>query len=280
MDINEINDKYIQVDSFRVRYRILGEGNITIMLIHGIGGYIEGWADTPALISKLHKVVIVDLVGHGLSDKPDINYSIDMFTEFIVSFMNVLNIKNTVLVGHSLGGAICINLAIKYPDRVKSLILVNSAGIIIPFGIRLGSFGMLKKINLKTPRSMLKILSRNSIFDRKLMTKEWLDEAHKFANIEGSYRVMFSIINSNMGLLGLNKEIKSRFCSSLTNLKLPVLIICAANDRTVPNANSYHLHSLIPHSILIKYEKCGHLLPYEYTDKLAEDIIQFLSTIT
>lgn len=269
-------DKYIHIDNYRVRYRTLGEGSSTVMFIHGIGGYIEGWADVPSIISKHFKVVVPDLVGHGLSDKPAVNYSIDMFTEAIVRFMEELNIENAVFVGHSLGGAICLDLSIKHPEKVKGLILVNSASVIIPIGIRLGSLGILKRINLKIPRSLLKTFNRNSVYDSKLLTPEWLDEANRFCNTNESYKVMFSVINSNIGLFGLKREIKSRFCSGLANLRMPVLIIYGADDRTVPNANSHHLHSLIPDSKLIRYEKCRHLLPYEYTEKLAEDIFRFL----
>ncbi|HEX2944964.1 MAG TPA: alpha/beta hydrolase [Clostridia bacterium] len=278
MNNDEINDKYIQIDNYRVRYRALGEGSTTVMMIHGIGGYIEGWADVPAIISKHFKVVVPDMVGHGLSDKPSINYSIDMFTDFIIKFMEALNIEKAALVGHSLGGAICLDLSIKYPDKVKTLILVNSAGTIIPFGIRAGSLSILQRINLKVPRSMLKAFNRNAVYDGNLLTEEWLDEVDKFCNTKESYRVMFSVINSNIGFFGLKREIRDRFCNNLTEVKIPVLIICAADDRTVPKANSYHLHSLIPDSKLIRYEKCRHLLPYEYTEKLAADIEEFLAT--
>ncbi len=269
-------DKYIQINNYRIRYRALGEGSTTVMFIHGIGGYIEGWADVPSIISKHFKVVVPDLIGHGLSDKPAINYSIDMFTDVIIRFMKELNIESAVFVGHSLGGAICLDLSIKHPEKVKSLILVNSASVIIPLGIRFGSLGILKRINIKIPRSILKTFNRNSVYDCKLLTPEWLDEADRFCNTTESYRVLFSVLNSNIGLSGLKGEIQSRFCSGLANLKIPALIIYGADDRTVPNANSHHLHSLIPDSKLIRYEKCRHLLPYEYTEKLAEDINQFL----
>ena len=195
----------------------------------------------------------------------------------IEQYKEKINVEKPVLVGHSLGGAICLNLAMKYPDKVKNLVLVNSAGVIMPFNIRLGSLPILKNFNMKTSHFMLKLFSRRSIYDKKLITKEWLTEAHKYANIDGSSRTMFAIIRENMNLFGLKKNIKKRFIDGFKNIKLPVLIICATNDKTIPNANSYHLHNQIPHSTLKVYDKCCHILHYECADKLAKDINRFLS---
>jgi len=133
--MNESLDRYISVNNFSIRYRELGNG-MPLILVHGIAGFLEEWESAMNLLCKKYRVIALDLPGHGLSDKPDISYTLDFLAVFLKDFIQAVSEEKIYLAGHSLGGAICLNFAIKYPHLVDRLIIVNSAFVKIPLKIR------------------------------------------------------------------------------------------------------------------------------------------------
>jgi 4,5:9,10-diseco-3-hydroxy-5,9,17-trioxoandrosta-1(10),2-diene-4-oate hydrolase len=100
-----------------------------VILIHGLGGYIENWEKNIAHLSRTHQVFALDLPGFGRSDKPDNRYTIPYWAAFVQKFMQALEIDRASLVGESMGGAIAIQFALQYPQQVERLILCASAGL-------------------------------------------------------------------------------------------------------------------------------------------------------
>lgn len=121
----------IDVNGLNIRYSERGEGDDTILLIHGFGGDLDNWLfnhdDLVARTGK--KVIALDLPGHGQSSKSVGDGSLDFFADTIIGFMKAMNVKKAHLVGHSMGGAIALNLASKHADMVSSLCLICSAGL-------------------------------------------------------------------------------------------------------------------------------------------------------
>ncbi len=100
----------------------------TIVLLHGAGaGAVTWYPVLYALIKDFH-IIIPDIVGYGESDKPDATYDRPFFVAWLKTFLDHLNIEKMHLIGNSQGGAIALQFAINYPDRVDKLVLVNPAG--------------------------------------------------------------------------------------------------------------------------------------------------------
>lgn len=106
-------DQYMIIDNLSIRYRTLGRGIKTLLLIHGLGASLEHWYRLVPLLAEEFKLIILDLPGAGRSDKPKRNYSLDFYTEVLEQFIDQLNLKDIVLVGHSFGGGVALQLAIK-----------------------------------------------------------------------------------------------------------------------------------------------------------------------
>ncbi len=273
-------DQYTFFNNSKIRYRCAGEGNNIVLLVHGIGGYIEEWGKCFELISKKNRVAALDLIGHGLSDKPDIRYSIDLLTDNLKSFIHFLNTGKVHLVGFSLGGAVCLNLAVKYPELIKSITLINSAGKQVPIHVRLAvALKFIKQINIKISKRLLKITSRKSFYKKGLISDEWIDTAHKFINMDGSIRTIFSIIHESLDVFGLKNEIRNNTIDKLKEIKIPAFIICGNNDKVVPNINSRMLHEGIPGSRISVFNNCGHALHYEYPEEFTEELLDFIEKI-
>src|SRR5690606_38697101 len=100
-----------------------------ILFIHGLGSSSLVWRDIPeALSSKFHSIVI-DLVGSGESDKPKENYTISFFSKFVKDFINEISIsagEKISIIGHSLGGYIALDFALRNKEKIDKLILFDS----------------------------------------------------------------------------------------------------------------------------------------------------------
>src|SRR5579871_4980817 len=119
--------KDVEIYGQKISYQEAGSGP-EVILLHGLGGDRSAWAFTvPALAKKFH-VYAPDQVGFGDSDKPLIDYRISTLVEFLDAFCKKLNIQKATLVGNSLGGWVALDFALKHPDRVNKLMLVDSAG--------------------------------------------------------------------------------------------------------------------------------------------------------
>ena len=101
----------------------------TFVFIHGFGGKAEQWQFQMQKFAEENRVIALDLRGHGLSDKPDRGYEMSRIIEDLETALTLLKVKGKiVLVGHSFGGAIVTEYALKNPNRVERLILIATAG--------------------------------------------------------------------------------------------------------------------------------------------------------
>src|SRR4051794_19068075 len=112
----------------KICYYDVGEGP-ALVLVHGLGGDADQWAFCLAALTASHRVIALDLLGFGRSDKPPIDYRIAGFVEVLDRFLSSLGIARASLLGHSLGGWIVATFALSFPDRVHQLILSDAAGI-------------------------------------------------------------------------------------------------------------------------------------------------------
>ena len=124
-------ERYLQLQDVRARLLEAGEGIPTIC-IHGVGFTNSGETWLPAiragLADGLH-VYAVDNIGWGMGDRPDFEYSLSYFVDFIREVQDQLGYAKTNIVGHSLGGWIAATFAYESPDRVRRLVLDNIAGM-------------------------------------------------------------------------------------------------------------------------------------------------------
>ena len=122
-------DRYIDVNGIRTRYWDVGEGP-PVVLVHGIGASVETWTGTLPALAPDHRVVALDVVGYGYTDKPrDAPYTFPYFADFVRRSMDALEIPEAAVVGHSLGGGIVLKLVERVPSRVTRLVVVDAAGL-------------------------------------------------------------------------------------------------------------------------------------------------------
>ena len=126
-------DKSVTVFGAKIRYLEAGDAaKPTVILLHGLGAQAESWQLNIAPLAQSYRVVVPDQIGFGKSDKPFLKYRVGTYVDFLDKFMAELKIEKATLVGNSLGGWVAALTAVKYPNRVEKLVLVDAAGIAPP----------------------------------------------------------------------------------------------------------------------------------------------------
>ncbi|MBV9282781.1 MAG: alpha/beta fold hydrolase [Chloroflexi bacterium] len=109
-----------------------GRGRPPLVFLHGLGGSQSTWQEVLPAFAERHRVCALDLPGHGASDKPSpavADYSLPGIARLVADALDVLHLTPATLVGHSLGGAVALHVALERPDAVSRLVLVDSLGL-------------------------------------------------------------------------------------------------------------------------------------------------------
>jgi len=116
---------YARFESNRVHYLVAGRGRQTLVFIHGWSGNSGFWREqVPALIDKA-KLILIDLPGHGQSDKPHLDYTMDYFARSVLAVMRDARVRKVTLIGHSMGVPVICRVHEQAPEKVAALVAVD-----------------------------------------------------------------------------------------------------------------------------------------------------------
>lgn len=264
---------FVWVDRQRIAFRREGAGPAMLM-VHGITTYSFMWEGMMRPLSKRFDVLAPDLLGCGESDKPmQSDYSIAAQAELMIKFLDAMEIPNVHLVCHDIGGGVGQILAIKHPERVRSLTLINSVAYdywpvqpIVTLRIPI-----LRQIALATlDAGLFKAIVKHGFYHKELVTDELMEH----------FRRPLLTLGGREGFLRLAKCLDSSqlmdISDRLKQLQMPVLIIRGETDAYLKPIISERLHSDIPNSVLKKLSTAGHFTPMDEPDMVAEMLSEFI----
>jgi pimeloyl-ACP methyl ester carboxylesterase len=116
------------VQGYPVRYEVAGEGE-PIVLVHGLSGSIRWWSRNVPALAERHRVYLVDLPGFGAMRAARRRLVLREAESWLFAWMQAVGLERVDLIGHSMGGYICIRLAARRPEAVRRLVLVAPAGV-------------------------------------------------------------------------------------------------------------------------------------------------------
>jgi len=250
-----VEPRYEDVDGLRVRYVRRGRGP-AVVLLHGLGSSIYTWAEVIPAIAEDHDVVALDFPGFGGSDIPP-GLSASLYPATVLGLMNRLGIARATLVGNSLGGGVGVVLAARHPERVRRLVLIDSAGFNLepsrrPLMLRLvGSAPVASLLELLPLRRLVvKAALRQVFYDRARVTPERVEEYLAPLVRPGAIPALRSLLSrvDGFGLPALIRDVR-----------VPTLIVWGRQDRWVPVADADRFASAIPGSRKVVLEECGHV---------------------
>lgn len=143
-------DRFAKLDSFRVHYQSIGTGKRAIVFLSGWGCGISLWRNQVPRLAEYGRLLLIDLPGHGQSDKPEIAYTLPLFVRSVDAVLQDAGVEKAVLAGHSMGGMVAYEFARRHPDRSLALIWVEgSCGLPVQVDEQLAEF----KVRAKDFRS-------------------------------------------------------------------------------------------------------------------------------
>lgn len=273
-----MQEEYVTVDSLRIRYLVSGHGS-PILLVHGVGEFLEVWKTNIADLSRQFTVYALDLPGHGLSQKPKTDFTLGYSVKFIARFLETMNIEKANLIGHSLGGVVCMGFAMNYPGKADKLMLVASGGFTneVPLSYRLVRLPILGNILLGPTflinKATIRVGLKRQFYNIDTAPEDWVSIVSKHLKMPDRKNTIRNIARSNTG----NNYIKSRLTNNnmLPMVELPTLIVHGRQDRLVPVENARNASNLIPHAGLEILDECGHHPQIEKTPEFNNLVLQF-----
>jgi pyruvate dehydrogenase E2 component (dihydrolipoamide acetyltransferase) len=239
----------IEVAGRRLRYLDIGAGaGPPVVFIHGFGADLNGWMFNQPALAEKHRTIAFDLPGHGGSTKA-LGAALDAagFAAEIGGALAAFEIERAHLVGHSMGGAIALALAVAQPERTASLTLIASAGLGPEIN---GEFidGFVKMERRRDAQEVLRLL----VHDPALVSRAMVEDVLRYKRLDGVAAALRALAAT--WFAGGRQQ--SNLSAELAALVGPVQIIWGREDRIIPAAHAEALAGGIPVHIL---DNAGHL---------------------
>ena len=239
----------------KFKYVDEGQGQ-ALVLFHGLLGALSNFDHQVNYFKKKYRVVVPIL---PLLDLDLLNTSVSGLQKYVNRFFERLNLQNIHLLGNSLGGHVAMVQLLKFPQRIKTLILTGSSGL---FENAMGS-SYPKRGN----KDYIRKKTASIFYDPAMATDELVDE-------------VFEITNNRLKavkIIALAKSaIRHNLGEELKEVKQPTLLIWGKNDAVTPPFVAEEFHKLIPNSELHYIDNCGHAPMMEVPDEFNKILEQFL----
>jgi 4,5:9,10-diseco-3-hydroxy-5,9,17-trioxoandrosta-1(10),2-diene-4-oate hydrolase len=269
-----MDDRYIDVGGISIRYVSKGKGP-EILLFHGLGEFLETWWGNIDSLSQYYTVYALDLPGHGLSQKPEVSYTLDFSTSFALGFMEALGIKQASLIGHSVTASLCLNLAIKFTEKVDTIILVGGTSLSrkeASFLYRLVT--VLGKLISEPTKTDIITGVKRAFYNPDIVTEELVNKAYQYLIMSKTKEALLNVLRSNVDGQSIKPEVI--LADRLHLVRSPTLIVHGVQDRVIPVEHGQDACNLIPEARLKVFDECGHCPHIEKPEEFNQAVIAFL----
>ena len=236
---------------------------IPVVLLHGITDSWFSWSRVLPQIDKKYRVYAVDLRGHGDTDKPEKGYAMKDFAADVVAFMDAMKIKKATVVGHSMGSFVALQTVLDAPERVEKLLIMGTATT----ARNSLTQDLVKEFaNLKDPMDEKYVRDFAVATSSKAVPEDFID-----TSVRQSLKVPARVWKAAME--GVTAE---DYQPRLNKIKIPTLIVWGENENIFLRPEQDILKAKIANSNLKIYPNAGHSPQWEFPEKFAADLTEFL----
>ena len=244
-----------------LRYIDAGQGETTIVLLHGLFGSPENWRVMIDQLGDRYRFIALQLPIDHIPGRNKSDFEcIGQLTEYVKAVFDEVGLEKAVLCGNSLGGQVALDFYLEYPEQVSHLILTGSAGLFE----RSLSGGRRPKVC----RAMIREQIAEILYDEAAIKDELIDEVYTMLSDRGYSRFLLRIAKATRNL---------NMSDQLARIAIPTLIIWGANDRITPPFVADQFHKGIDTSQLVFIDHCGHAPPLEQPEEFTRIMDEFLS---
>ena len=262
-----------------VHYRDQGNPTGTpIVLVHGFAASLQAWEPWAARLGARYRLITLDLPGHGLT-RARAGYiaSTDANVAIVDELTRRLGAGRFVLGGNSMGGAVAWNYALQHPERLRGMILVDSAGWPDPRKTGDRAPLIFKLLSNPAGRAILKSLDptplaerglKSAYVDPKLVTPELIARYTDLARAPGHRDILLTM---------QNRSRNQATAETFAKIRVPTLVMVGEADKVIPPAQSQAMAAAIPDAKLVAYPGVGHVPMEQVPDRSAADVAAFLA---
>lgn len=277
----KIKEQYANVNGIKICYEEKGKG-FPVILVHGFGGNKEGWIGQWNPLSEHFRVIRFDNRNGGKSDRPNKPNSLDMLADDIKGLISYLKIDKAHVIGWSMGGIITQKFAIKYPNSLEKLVLINTVmGSPNEKGIEIIRNNTLEELEQRNEDKVkafwksahlgfyIKFRKEMKTNPRKKFYRLWsVEDLIKFQNLNPP--TPQDIINQSYALY------PPITYDELKQIRNQTLLIASSHDRLTSSKSMIEIQHVIPNSILKVIENAGHNSPLSRAPEVNKAILEFL----
>ncbi|MBI3867389.1 MAG: alpha/beta hydrolase [Verrucomicrobia bacterium] len=268
---------FADMDGLRIHYQECGAGT-PLILVHGFMASSYDWKEALTLVSNRFRVVAIDLKGFGFSAKPSGDYTLAAQADLVVRLLDHLKIDKAVLCGQSMGGNVVMRVALRHPERVMGLILVDSAGLKPVNGKGGGAAPGYARWPVIGPLVTALALSSDAVV-RSGLSKCYFDKAKVTGErVATCYRVLRTRDGLSAAMATQAQNSTDLTESLIGSLRQPTLVIWGAEDQLIPIEAGKRFNALIHGSRLVTFERCGHVPQAEMPRQFAKEVLEFLNS--
>jgi 4,5:9,10-diseco-3-hydroxy-5,9,17-trioxoandrosta-1(10),2-diene-4-oate hydrolase len=269
-----VHDRRIAVDGVETQYLEAGAGPV-LLLLHGHEQSATSWRWVIPALARTHRVLALSLPGHGQSGPGADGHAPGAdLAPFVAAFLSAVGAEAPLdLAGHSAGGAIALRLTLADPARIRTLTLVDSAGLgreVHPL-LALDTLPVIGELAVMISRLPGGDLARTTMSTAMLFAQPWripaefVTEQHALARRPGQLEASTAMARALFGPHGQRQILLDR----LPTLTTPTLIIWGDRDYLLPVGQAHAAVRHLPHGRLSVFPDCGHLPHVEYPDHFA-----------
>lgn len=273
-------DRYIDAGGVRTRYRDLGQGEVPLVMLHGLSGSLEDWGGAADALAQQRRVIVFDLLGCGRTDKPrGASYAPEEMRDHAIAVLDALALDRVDINGWSMGGRIALDLAHVAPERVRRLVLTAPAGIgpdsIVD--LRGGPLPVLREVTKRPAVAGFRILRNALRQDRGAETLRLVGRRLGMA-ADRRARIAFAAqLRSFMNAQGFSAGPRKALLQWLPEIDVPTCAIWGRRDMFVPAAHAALLQARMPRCEVVLLDGCGHMPQLERPRAYVAAIERFLS---
>ncbi len=288
-DDNALESKFVTLAS-GVKAHYVEAGPLdapALVLTHGFLGSLAHWrfntkalAELSAATNQPRRVIALDWVGFGQSDKPAVYYSLHYFAQFLKEFADALELKQFDLGGHSMGGKHSLAFTLYYPQYVRKLILVDTDGFLKdPWWTHITNTWYFKPLAnyttvlLGKPR-FLKTSLKNVFYNSEFYPAETEIEQAALELRDPLYMASLRALNRDYPDLSLRL---TGLFERLDEIKQPIQIFWGLQDKILNISQGHLAQENLPTSSLYVFDKCSHMPQVEKSVQFNQLVLDFLN---
>ncbi len=255
----------------RIHYLDEGAGEAVVFL-HGSGNGASGYSNFkgnyPVIADAGYRCIVPDMVGFGLSDKPDdVAYHLDYFVECLKQTLDALGLTQVTLVGNSLGGAVALGFALAHPNMTQRLILMAPGGLndlddYLAMPGMAAMFALFQSTEPVTEARMKEFFIKAFVVNPDCVSDELVHERFEMMKLQNP-QVMKTMQVPNM-------------TERLGEITCPALSLWGLNENMMPDSGIMRLAKGLPNGRMVLVPQCGHWVMIEHQDLFNRTVIDFL----